>query len=231
MTTVAKKVKLPSSTRYKFLEPIGEGVGRVYCAIEVSTDQPVAIKVLAAKLSENLTLHRRLAVEFQAAQALEHPNIVRAIECQCDGDISYCVYELVEGESLGVRLDKCRKLPEAESIRIITQLIQALHYAHQRKIIHRDVKPDNIMLTASGSAKLTDFGLAKDFNNANQDITRPATALGTPHFMAPEQFADAKNVDHRCDVYSVGATLYNALTGLLPFDAKRPTRSSPTKKP
>jgi serine/threonine protein kinase len=223
MTTVAKKVKLPSSARYKFLEPIGEGgAGVVYRATEVSTGQPVAIKVLAAKLSENLTLHRRLAVEFQAAQALEHPNIVRAIECQCDGDISYCVYELVEGESLGMRLDKCRKLPEAESIRIITQLIQALHYAHQRKIIHRYVKPDNIMLTAAGSAKLTDFGLAKDFNNATQDITRPATALGTPHFMAPEQFADAKTVDHRCDVYSVGATLYNALTGLLPFDAKAP---------
>jgi serine/threonine protein kinase len=219
--SATRRPRLPSSQRYEFHEPLGEGgAGTVYRAIDRVSKQPVAIKVLATKLSENETMHRRLAVEFQAAQALEHPNIVRAIECQCDGTMSFLVYELVEGESLGVRLDKRKRLPEAESIGVITQLIQALYYAHERKIIHRDVKPDNIMVTPTGRAKLTDFGLAKDFNQVGLDITRPATALGTPHFMAPEQFADAKSVDHRCDIYSVAATLYNSLTGLLPFDAK-----------
>src|SRR5439155_236740 len=106
-------------------------------------------------------------------------------------------------------------------LRIVTQLTQALHYAHERQIVHRDVKPDNVLLLPDGRAKLTDFGLAKDYNTA-QDITRPASALGTPHFMAPEQFADAKSVDHRCDVYSLAATLYNMLTAHLPFDAKVP---------
>ena len=128
--SVTRRPRLPSSKRYEFHEPIGEGgAGTVFRATDLVTKQPVAIKVLATKLSENETMHRRLAVEFQAAQALEHPNIVRAIECQCDGTTSFLVYELVEGESLGVRLDRLKRLPEAESIGVITQLIQALHYA------------------------------------------------------------------------------------------------------
>ena len=112
-------------------------------------------------------------------------------------------------------------MPEAEAVRIITQVAQALHYAHQRQVIHRDVKPDNILVLPDGRAKLTDFGLAKDFNN-DMDLTRHAAGLGTPHFMAPEQFQGAKTVDKRADIYSLGATLYNAITGQLPFDAKFP---------
>jgi hypothetical protein len=195
----------------------------VYRAFDRQTQADVAIKVLSAKMWDNLTLHRRLAVEFQAASTLEHPNIVRALECNTDGEISYLVYELVEGASLGDRIEQCGKFSEDEAVRIVTQLTQALHYAHERRIIHRDVKPDNILLTPNGKIKLTDFGLAKDYNNFSQDLTRPASALGTPHFMAPEQFADAKTADVRCDVYSLAATLYNLLTGKLPFDAKTTT--------
>jgi eukaryotic-like serine/threonine-protein kinase len=220
--TDTRRPRLPTTTRYEFREPIGAGgAGTVYRAFDLETQQLVAIKVLTQKLSENLTLHRRLAVEFQAASMLEHPNIVRALECNNDGEVSYLVYELVEGSSLGVRIDQQGKLPEDEAIRIFTQLTQALQYAHVRQIIHRDVKPDNILLLPDGRAKLTDFGLAKDFNQS-QDITRPASALGTPHFMAPEQFADAKNVSPRVDIYSLAATLYNALTGQIPFHAKVP---------
>jgi serine/threonine protein kinase len=214
--------RLPTTTRYEFHEPIGAGgAGTVYRALDRETGEMVAVKVLAQKLSENLTMHRRLAVEFQAASLLEHPNIVRALECNNDGEVSYLVYELVEGGSLGVRIDQQGKLAEEEALRIFIQLTQALHYAHVRQIVHRDVKPDNILILPDGRAKLTDFGLAKDFNQS-QDITRPASALGTPHFMAPEQFADAKNVGPRCDIYSLAATLYNALTGTLPFHAKVP---------
>jgi serine/threonine protein kinase len=124
--------------------------------------------------------------------------------------------ELVEGESLGDRIDREKNLPEADAIRIITQVAQALHHAHGKGILHRDVKPDNILLRADGQAKLTDLGLVKNQQH-DCDLTRPSSGLGTPHFMAPEQYANAKNADLRCDIYSLGATLYMAVTGVLPF--------------
>jgi serine/threonine protein kinase len=172
--------------------------------------------VLHTKATENATLHKRLATEFRAATELEHPNIVRALEIGSEGTTSYLVYELVEGENLGDRIERKGKLSEAESVRIITQIAQALHYAHLRNVIHRDVKPDNILVLPDGRAKLTDFGLAKDYNN-DQDLTRHAAGLGTPHFMAPEQFSQAKTVDPRADIYSLGATLYHLVMGELPF--------------
>ncbi|HSQ57347.1 MAG TPA: serine/threonine-protein kinase, partial [Gemmata sp.] len=194
-------------------------MGTVFRARDRQTGANVAIKVVKATLAENPMLHHRLAQEFRAATQLEHPNIVRAIEIDTDGSTSYLVFELVEGEDLGQRIENCGRLPEEEAVRIVTQIAQALHYAHQRQVIHRDVKPDNILVTPDGRAKLTDFGLAKDYNN-DLDLTRHASGLGTPHFMAPEQFASAKTATVRCDVYSLGATLYNALTGELPFRAK-----------
>ncbi|MCI0700167.1 MAG: protein kinase [Planctomycetia bacterium] len=219
---VGKSARLPSLTRYEFGEPIGSGgMGTVYRALDKTTGRAVAIKVLRSKLTESPTQHQRLATEFRAATQLEHPNIVRALEMGVDGSISYLVYELVEGASLGDRIEKGGKLGEAEAIRIITQIAQALHYAHLRNVVHRDVKPDNILVLPDGRAKLTDFGLAKDYNN-DQDLTRHTSALGTPNFMAPEQFGGAKTADAKCDVYSLGATLYNAVTGRLPFHAKTP---------
>jgi serine/threonine protein kinase len=222
MAAVANAVRPPTSSRYVFGEAIGSGgAGSVYRARDKVTGGPVAIKVLNCRMNDNATLHKRLATEFRAATQLEHPNIVRALEICSDGSTSYLVYELVEGENLGDRIERKRKLPEAEAVRIITQVAQALHYAHLRQVIHRDVKPDNILVLPDGRAKLTDFGLAKDYNN-DMDLTRHAAGLGTPHFMAPEQFSGAKSVDARADIYSLGATLYNAVTGELPFDAKFP---------
>jgi serine/threonine protein kinase len=222
MPAVASPVRPPTSTRYVFGDPIGSGgAGSVYRAKDNVTGSPVAIKVLHTKATENATLHKRLATEFRAATELEHPNIVRALEIGSEGTTSYLVYELVEGENLGDRIERKGKLSEAEAVRIITQIAQALHYAHSRNVIHRDVKPDNILVLPDGRAKLTDFGLAKDYNN-DQDLTRHAAGLGTPHFMAPEQFSQAKTVDARADIYSLGATLYNAVTGVLPFDARFP---------
>jgi serine/threonine protein kinase len=107
-----------------------------------------------------------------------------------------------------------------EALRVTTQIAQALQYAHDRQVIHRDVKPDNILVQPDGMVKLTDFGLAKDYSVDDQGLTRAASGLGTPNFMAPEQFADARTADARCDVYSLAATLYNLLTGVLPFQAK-----------
>lgn len=219
---VASPVRTPTSTRYEFGPAIGTGgAGSVYRARDKTTGNVVAIKVLKNRVTDDPALHQRLATEFRAATQLEHPNIVRALEIGTDGSTSYLVYELVEGENLGDKIERQRKLSEEEAVRIITQVAQALHYAHMRQVVHRDVKPDNILVLPDGRAKLTDFGLAKDYNN-DMDLTRHAAGLGTPHFMAPEQFSAAKTVDARADIYSLGATLYNAVTGRLPFDAKFP---------
>src|SRR5262249_21557363 len=138
-----------------------------------------------------------------------------------EGEVPYMVMEFVDGPSLGDRIEREGRLPEAEAVRVITQVAQALHHAHRQQVIHRDVKPDNILLAADGRAKLTDLGLAKDCE-AGPALTRASTGLGTPNFMAPEQFRDAKNADPRCDIYSLGATLYMAITGELPFRARGP---------
>ena len=221
-STCAKLAPLPSITRYEFGAPIGSGgAGTVYRAKDLETGRAVAIKVLRTKLMDNPAVHQRLAQEFRAATQLEHPNIVRALDMGIDGNTSYLVYELVEGANLGDRIVARKRLSEGEAVRIITQIAQALHYAHLRQVIHRDVKPDNILVLPDGRAKLTDFGLAKDYNN-DQALTRHASGLGTPNFMAPEQFADAKSVGPRADVYALGATLYSAVTGILPFAAKTP---------
>jgi serine/threonine protein kinase len=221
-SAVVSNVRTPSSARYEFGEPIGSGgAGSVYRARDRETGAQVAIKVLKTRLTDDTTLHKRLATEFRAATQLEHPNIVRALEIGNDGTLSYLVYELVEGENLGDLIERKGRLSEAEAVRIITQVAQALHYAHQRQVIHRDVKPDNILVLPDGRAKLTDFGLAKDYNH-DMDLTRHAAGLGTPHYMAPEQFSQAKTVEARADIYSLGATLYHAVTGRLPYDAKFP---------
>lgn len=218
----ATVVRPPTSARYVFGEAIGSGgAGSVYRARDRETGGNVAIKVLNRRLTEDAMLHQRLAQEFRAATQLEHPNIVRALEIGTDGATSYLVYELVEGVNLGDRIEAQGRLSEVEAVRIITQVAQALHYAHSRNVVHRDVKPDNILVLPDGRAKLTDFGLAKDYNN-DMDLTRHAAGLGTPHYMAPEQFQAAKTVDARADIYSLGATLYNAVTGRLPYDAKFP---------
>ena len=221
ITTTLRPARLPSSDRYEFRDPIGSGgAGTVYRAFDRRTDQLVAVKVLRFKLSENPALHHRLALEFKAARGLEHPNIVRALAVENDGEISYLVYELIEAGNLGERIERHGRVAADVAIRITTQIAQALHYAHERQVVHRDVKPDNILVMADGKAKLTDFGLAKDHSDPSQDLTRPASGLGTPHFMAPEQFSNAKTADARCDVYSLAASLYNAVTGRVPFDAK-----------
>jgi serine/threonine protein kinase len=222
--TKKPEAQMPVTTRFEFEKLLGTGgMGSVYRALDRRTGETVAVKVLKYKLSDNPTLHHRFAREFKAARGLEHPNIVRAILFENDGETSYCVFEYVEGCSLADRLESHGRIPEGEALRIVTQIAQALHYAHQRQVVHRDVKPDNIMLLPDGRAKLTDFGLAKDYSDAgDQDLTRAASGLGTPFFMAPEQFVNAKNAGALCDVYSLGATLYNLVTGELPYYAKFP---------
>ncbi len=217
VTTLRKKAT-EGIAHYRFVEKVGDGgMGTVYKAIDTKTEDIVAVKVLHMRIEEDSDVYRRFQQEFRAAAKLEHPNIVRAIDFGMDDGKSYLVSEFVDGKSLGQILDERVRLPEEEAIRIITQVAQALHYAHTGRVIHRDVKPDNILIRKDGMAKLLDFGLAKDWDD-DRNLTRPLHGLGTPHFMAPEQYQDAKNAGVGCDIYALGATLYNVVTGRLPFD-------------
>jgi serine/threonine protein kinase len=209
--------RLPRLRPYEILDKIADGgSGSVYRARRRCGGGLVAVKILNADMAGNAVLLKRFEQEFNTARSLDHPNLVRALDFGQDGSTIYLAMELVEGECLGERIEREHKLPEADAIRIITQVGQALHHAHGRGMIHRDVKPDNILLRNDGQAKLTDLGLVK---NQQQDckLTRPSAGLGTPHFMAPEQYANAKNVDLRSDIYGLGATMYQAVTGVLPF--------------
>jgi serine/threonine protein kinase len=207
---------------YELLHKIADGgMGSVYKARNRTSGEIVAIKVLPPNLASNGVLLKRFEQEFKATRSLDHPNIVRAIEYGQDGSTPFLVMEFVDGESLGQRIEREGRLPEAEAIRIIAQVAQGLHKAHKQGMIHRDVKPDNILVTPQGVAKLADMGLVKEIET-DLNLTRTGRGLGTPHFMAPEQFRNAKNADARCDIYSLAATLYMAVTGELPFRSCSP---------
>jgi len=202
---------------YDVVAKIAEGgMGAVYKGRSRLTGELVAIKVLPSTTAKNPVLLKRFEQEFTAARQLNHPNIVKAIEYCGTGQSPFLVMEFVDGESLGQKIEREGSLSEEASIRLLAQVCQGLHRAHKSNMIHRDVKPDNIMVTSDGVAKLTDLGLVKDADN-ELNLTRTGRGLGTPHFMAPEQFRNAKNADVRCDIYSLGATLYMMLTGEVPF--------------
>src|SRR5579884_2921850 len=205
---------------YELLEKVADGsMSSVYKAKHQDNGRVVAVKALAPEAARDKVLRERLQQEFRAASMVRHPNLVRAIDGGEEGESIFLVMEYVEGEDLWRRIERDGPLPEVEAVRIIVQVAQALHAAHGHGIIHRDVKPDNILITKDGQAKLVDLGLAKDCGGS-ADLTRPAKGLGTPNFIAPEQFCDAKNAGVRCDVYSAGATLYMMVTGKVPFEAR-----------
>jgi len=208
---------LQSVGNYDIVRKIAEGgMGTVYQGRHKQSGLIVAIKTLPPATAKNPVLLKRFEQEFRAASLLDHPNIVKAIEYCGTGTSPFLVMEFVEGESLGNKIEREGRMSEELAIKIIAQVCQGLHRAHKQGLIHRDVKPDNIMVTPDGIAKLTDLGLVKDVEG-ELNLTRTGRGLGTPHFMAPEQFRNAKNADIRCDIYSLGATLYAMLTGEIPF--------------
>lgn len=207
---------------YELVAKIAEGgMGAIYRGRDLQTGQTVAVKVMPPHMAANPVLLKRFEQEFRAASRLDHPNIVRAIDYGDGGSSPYLVMEFVEGESLGQKLEREGRMPEADAIRIIAQVAQGLHRAHKQNLVHRDVKPDNILIRTDGVAKLADLGLVKE-TETDLNLTKTGRGLGTPHFMAPEQFRNAKGADIRCDVYSLGATLYQMVTGELPFKSSGP---------
>ncbi|HET9426123.1 MAG TPA: serine/threonine-protein kinase [Gemmatimonadaceae bacterium] len=205
--------------RYSLVSEIGRGgMGVVYLARDVALDRPVAIKLLPPAMANDAELRERFLREAQTAAQLSHPNIVpvHLVE-ERDGSI-YFVMSLVEGESLGERVRRAGPLAAAEVIRLLQEVAWALGYAHGRGVVHRDIKPDNILLErGSGRALLTDFGIARSLNAGNG--TTPGMILGTLQYIAPEQAGGDAVVDGRADLYSLGVTAFFALTGRLPFDA------------
>ena len=203
---------------YALLEKIADGgMGSVYKGRSRATGQVVAIKLLAPRPGQGQeALLKRFEQEYRLASKLDHPHLVRALDFGVEGGTPYLAMEFVDGITLADRIERQGPLAESEAVRLISQVAQALDLAHARGLVHRDVKPENVLLAATGEAKLADLGLAKEAEGGHH-LTRTGTGLGTPNFMAPEQFRDAKHADPRCDVYSLAATLYMAVTGALPF--------------
>lgn len=216
------KGAMQSAGHYDLLEKIAEGgMGAIYKGRDRRDGTVVAIKIMPPHMAANPTLLKRFEQEFKAASKLDHPNIVRALDYNDAGTTPYLVMEFVDGESLGQKLDREKRMSEADAIRIMAQVAQGLHRAHKMGLVHRDVKPDNILVDKNGTAKLADLGLVKE-TETDLNLTKTGRGLGTPHFMAPEQFRNAKNADARCDIYSLGATLYQLVTGVLPFKSSGP---------
>jgi serine/threonine protein kinase len=208
---------------YDLLEKLAEGsMGVVYKARHWETGQIVAIKVLSKDVARNAVVLKRFEQEFRVASKLDHPNVVKVLEYSA-GDNPFLVMEYIDGESLGAKLERSR-LPEEGALAIVIQVAHGLHRAHRQGMVHRDIKPDNILVTPEGKAKLTDLGLAKDSSDVSTGLTKTGRGLGTPNFMAPEQFRNAKNASIRCDIYSLGATLYQMVTGALPFGVSDPVQ-------
>jgi serine/threonine protein kinase len=222
MAQEAPNLTLQTVGNYELVEKIAEGgMGTVYKGRQRETGEIVAIKVVSPHMASNPVLLKRFEQEYNAARQLDHPNIVKALAFGTNGSTPYLVMEFVDGETLGQKIERDGAMPERDAIRLIAQVAQGLHRAHKEKLIHRDVKPDNVLVTRDGVAKLADLGLVKEVE-ADLNLTRTGRGLGTPHFMAPEQFKNAKNVDARCDIYSLGATLYMMVTGELPFKSSGP---------
>ena len=210
---------------YQILEPIGRGgMGAVFRARQIAMEREVALKLLPPELASNAKYIRRFIREARSAGMLNHGNLVHVHDVgEADGHY-YISMEYVEGRTVKQIIRREGRLSVLASLHIIEQVAAALECAHRQKIVHRDIKPDNIMLTPQGVAKLCDLGLAKFIEGGPmQDTdTQEGHTMGTPHYMSPEQARASGKVEARSDLYSLGATFYHMVTGRVPFDGPTP---------
>jgi serine/threonine-protein kinase len=200
----------------------GGGMARVFAAEERSLRRKVVVKVLPPELSGAISVER-FRREIQLAAQLQHPHIVPLLSADEAGGVLYYTMPFVEGESLRTRVAREGELPVSDAVRILQDVARALAYAHRHGVVHRDVKPENVLLGEDG-ALVCDFGVAKALGDAAgrgpaNALTATGVALGTPSYMAPEQVAADPNADHRADVYALGVLAYEMLTGEPPFRA------------
>jgi len=204
--------------RYEIMGLIGRGaMGAVYKARHTGSDHLCALKVLPRRFTIDPSFVERFGREGRAAAAIDHPNVIQVLDVGEERGYHYIAMEYVEGESLGERLKREGTLPPDAVAELMRQTASALAAAHALGIVHRDIKPGNILLTPDGRVKVADFGLAKR-TGVDIDVTMPGARLGTPLYMAPEM-AMGRPADQRSDLYSLGATFYCALVGRSPMDA------------
>ena len=202
--------------RYEIVETIGKGgMAIVYKAKCLKLNRYVALKVLRPEFREDKDFITRFKAEAQSAASLSHPNIVSVYDVGQDGDLNYIVMEYVEGVTLKQYMDAKGVLPWREAVDYTAQISAGLEHAHKNGIIHKDIKPHNIMITREGTLKITDFGIAKVISSST--ITTGNTTMGSVHYFSPEQ-ARGGYTDYKTDIYSLGVVLYEMVTGRLPFD-------------
>ena len=202
--------------RYEIIEQIGSGgMADVYKARCHTLNRLVAVKMLKNEFSRDENFVNRFKMEAQAAAGLSHPNIVNVFDVVDEGDSHYIIMELIEGITLKSYIDKKGHLESREAIGIAIQMAQGMSAAHQQKIIHQDIKPQNIIISMDGKVKVADFGIAR----AVSSNTHGDHAIGSVHYVSPEQ-ARGDFVDARSDIYSLGITMFEMVTGRLPFDGE-----------
>src|SRR4051812_29273797 len=202
-------------------------MSRVFVAYQEALERRVAVKVLPEHLAATVSVDR-FKREILLSAGLQHPHIVGVLSAGEAAGLPFFVMPYVEGESLGSRITRAGALSVRESVSILKDVLRALAYAHERGVVHRDIKPHNILL-AAGAATVTDFGVAKAISSARRNsgpqsgtLTGTGTSLGTPLYMAPEQAAADPDVDHRADIYAFGITAYEMLAGHPPFWGRAP---------
>ena len=212
------KAALRKIGRYRVVDVIGQGgMGVVYRAVDETIDRQVAIKMLLGGGAEDEELLARFHREVRSTANLQHKNIVTVFALDDFEGFPYMVMEYLEGQSIAQMISSRRQLDVVEKLRLLGQVCEGLQYAHQRNIIHRDIKPANILVLKDGTAKIVDFGIARVGKNETRTLTQAGQIIGSIYYMSPEQLTPPSTVDARTDVYSTGVTLYQFITGELPF--------------
>jgi len=216
-STSAQMIGTVLSSRYRLEAKLGSGgMSTVYLARDETLDRAVAVKVMHREMSEQADQLERFRQEARAVAKLSHPNVVAVIDAGEDAGHPYIVFEYVEGETLKQRIKRLGPLDVQEALAYAIEVAQGLTVAHARSMVHRDVKPQNVLIDAEGRAKVTDFGIARQLEE--QGVTATGRVLGTTDYVSPEQ-AMGHGVDPRSDIYSLGVVLYEMLLGEVPFTA------------